>query len=163
MKIKKILPYLLLNIGISAVTMLAVILIWNALHPSTIDANQFDGSFINPLQTSPAVLPPLDHKTIEIQSVFMPGELDYEKISLKNVGEDPIDLAGWSLVNSQKEKFIIPALTLYPDGAVDVYSRPGINTAVELFWNSAQALWRPGDTVLLLDTAGDERSNYLIP
>jgi hypothetical protein len=145
---KKIFPYLLINVAVSAITMLAVILIWNALHPSPLAA--VDGNAVA-ITTGGTELPPLSQKTIEIQSVYMAGEVNYEKISLKNVGDAPIDMTGWSLSNSSKDKFTFPALTIYPNGAVDV------------FWNAPSAIWKPGGKAILLDSDGQERSRYLIP
>ena len=159
---KKIFPYLLINVAVSAITMLVVILIWNAFHPSPLAA--VDGTTV-PITTGQesSDLPPLSEKTIEIQSVYMPGEANYEKISLKNVGDSPVDMTDWSLINSSKEKFTFPALTIYPNGAVDVYSNAGVNTAVELFWNATGAVWKSGGKAILLDRDGQERSRYLIP
>lgn len=159
---KKIFPYLLINIGVSAITMLGVILIWNALHPSPLAA--VDGNAV-PITTGQqsSDLPPLSQKTIEIQSVYMAGETNYEKISLKNVADTPIDMTDWILSNGSKEKFTFPALTIYPNGAVDVYSNAGVNTAVELYWNAPGAVWKSGGNAILLDSSGQERSHYLIP
>jgi micrococcal nuclease len=140
--------------------MLTVILIWNAFHPSPLAV--VNGNEI-PITTGSTQLPPLSKKTIEIQSVYMPGEMDYEKINLKNVGDIPIDISGWTLSNASKEKFTFPSLTIYPNGAVDVYSAPGVNSAVELFWNAPAAVWKSGEEAVLLDNTAQERSRYLIP
>jgi hypothetical protein len=157
---KKLFPYLLINIAVSALTMLVVILIWNALHPSPLAAAS-EGNI--PITTGSTPLPPLSKKTIEIQSVYVPGEVNYEKISLKNVGEAAIDMTGWELNNGSKDKFTFPALTIYPGGAVDIYSVAGVNTAVELYWNAPAAVWSSGGKAILLDSNGQERSRYLIP
>ncbi len=160
---KKILPFLLLNVFVSALTMLGVILIWNAFHPSVTSKTNLDNLLLDPTQTSAAPLPPLDDKIIEIQSVFLPGEAQYEKISLKNVSDEPVDLTGWKLVNAKEDDFVFPALTLYPEGAIDIYTHTGINTAVELFWNQTTPCWQSGESAVLLDSAGNQRSSYLIP
>jgi len=160
---KKILPYLLINVAVSAVTMLAVILIWSVFHPLPFKgdpADEVSALASQPTQTS---LPPLDHATIEIQSVFLPGEKDYEKITIKNVSPDPVDLTGWSLKNDAGDQFIFPALTLYPNGALDVWTKAGVNTAVELFWNAPKAVWVKGGNALLFDSAGQERSSFPVP
>lgn len=162
MNMKKILPYLLLNIAVSAITTLAVILIWNAAHPAVSSTASLDG-LLTTTQPTAIILPPLDEKTIEIQSVFLPGELNYEKINLKNVGVDPINLSGWKLSNAEGDELTLPELTLYPNGAVDIYSRAGINTAVELFWNASHAIWWSGGSAILLDSEENERSRYSIP
>jgi len=157
---KKIFPYLLINIAVSAITMLAVILIWNAFHPSPLAA--VDENNV-PITTGSTQLPPLSKKTIEIQSVYMAGEINYEKISLKNVGDSPIDMTDWSLSNGTKDKFTFPALTLYPNGAVDIFTMAGANSAVALYWNAPAAVWKSGGKAVLLDSSGQERSSYLIP
>ena len=157
---KKIFPYLIINVAVSAITMLVVIVIWNALHPSPLaDAS---GKEIA-ITTGNTQLPPLTQKTIEIQSVFLPGEFNYEKISLKNVGDDPVDMTDWVLSNGSNDKFTFPSLTIYPNGAVDVYSIAGVNTAVELFWSAPDAIWKPGGKAILFDSKGQERSRYIIP
>jgi hypothetical protein len=159
---KKILPYLLLNVAVSALTMLGVILIWNAFHPSP---NQSDSLISqDSLTTStPISLPSLSKKTVEIQSVFMPGEKEYEKISLKNVSDEPVNLTGWKVINSHDLEFTFPTLTLYPNGALDIYSKAGANSAVELYWNAPGTLWKSGEKAVLQDSAGQERSSYTIP
>jgi len=160
---KKILPYLLINVAVSAATMLGVILIWNALHPSPIQAGSLEELIAPPVKNAGQPLPPLDEPLLEIQSVFLPGDKDYEKISLKNISTEPVDLSGWSLVNQTQEIFTFPSLTLYPNGALEVWTKAGVNTAVELFWNAPEALWKSGEYALLLDSAGQERTRYLIP
>ena len=161
---KKIIPYLLLNIAVSAVTMLAVILIWNASHPNSsakVDASDF--SLLETPENTAVSLPPLADKTVEIQSVFMPGDIEYEKMTVKCVSSSAVDLTGWSLNDSQGNHFEFPSLTIFPGGAVDIYSHAGMNTAVELFWNSSTAIWSAGEKVNLKDSAGNLRTTYTIP
>ena len=163
MTLKKLFPYLLLNIVVSALAMLAVLLVWNSLHPKP----EFIDAPLSSEASSPAVdpstLPSLDVKTVEIQNIFLPGEFGYEKLSLKNVSADPVDLTGWRVSNSKGESFTFPSLTLYPNGAVDVYSSAGVNTAVALYWNHDQAVWPSGETASLIDSAGNIRSTYPVP
>lgn len=160
---KKIFPYLIINIAVSAVTMLAVILIWNATHPAPPTEPVAYPPSGETSSVDASSLPPLSEKTVEIQTVFMPGERDYEKISLKNVSDEPVDLTGWSLSNDRNSDFTFPSLTLYPNGAVDVYSLAGVNTAVELFWNSDKAIWSAGGKAVLYDSANQVRSQFSIP
>ncbi len=163
MTFRKILPYLLLNVAISAAAMLIVILIWNATHPVAVFTGNMDELLATSVPAEQLALPPLDQKSIEIVSVFLPGEVNYEKISLKNVTKKPVDLSGWVLLNEEGDEFTFPELTLYPDGAVDVYSIAGVNTAVELFWKASHAIWQSGKNAILLDSEGQERFRYAIP
>lgn len=160
---KKILPFLLINVAVSALTMLAVILIWNAFHPSPLQKSVKSEASVTETAKVGASLPSLDQKTVEIQSVFMPGEMGYEKINLKNTGKQPVDLTGWRLENEKGDQYLFPGLTLFPEGAISVYSQAGANTPVELYWNASTAVWKSGSEAVLLDSAGQERSRYLIP
>ena len=163
MTFRKILPYLLLNVAISAATMLIVILIWNATHPAAVFTGNMDELLATSSPAEQVELPPLDQKSIEIVSVFLPGEVNYEKISLKNVSKNPLDLSGWVLLNEEGDQFTFPELTLYPEGAVDVYSKAGVNTAVELFWKASHAIWHSGGNAVLQDSESQERFRYAIP
>ncbi len=163
MKIKKILPYLLLNIVISALTMLAVILIWDATHPASQIQTSAQNNALELLTTEKAPLPPLNVQPIEILSVFLPGDVEYEKISLKNVWSDPVNLSGWTLENEKGDEYIFPAFTLYPDGMVNVFSHAGFDTTVELFWNAPHAIWLIGGEAVLSDSEGNERYRFTIP
>lgn len=163
MTLKKLFPYLVLNVVVSALAMLAVLLIWNSLHPKPEFIEAPISSDSDPSAPVSSTVPPLEEKTVEIQSIFLPGEYGYEKLSLKNVSADPVELTGWRVTNSKGDSFTFPALTLYPNGAVDVYSSAGINTAVALYWNHDQAVWLTGETASLLDSAGNVRSTYSVP
>lgn len=164
MTLKKLFPYLVLNVIVSALAMLAVLLVWNALHPKPeLTETSLLLSSTQQAASTIGTLPPLDEDTIEIQTVFLPGEVGYEKLSLKNVSNQPVDLTGWRIANSKGESFTFPALTLYPNGAVDVYSSAGVNTAVALYWNHDQAVWSSGETASLIDRAGNVRSTYPVP
>lgn len=164
MTLKKLFPYLVLNVIVSALTMLAVLLVWNALHPKP-EFSETSLLLSSTQQAASAIgtLPPLDEETVEIQTIFLPGEVGYEKLSLKNVSNQPVDLIGWRVSNSKGETFTFPGLTLYPGGAVDLYSSAGINTAVALYWNHDQAVWTAGETASLIDSAGNVRSTYPVP
>ena len=49
-----------------------------------------------------------------------------------------------------------PELTLYKDGAVQVYTRAGTDTVTEVYWNRAEAAWRSGELIRLVDAQGIE-------
>ncbi|MCX6053580.1 MAG: lamin tail domain-containing protein [Chloroflexi bacterium] len=159
---RKIYPYLLLNILLSALTMLSVILIWNAAHPRP-ELQSGGQIMVPPPEVGSIDLPPLDEKTVEIAAVFMPSDLEFEKLTLKCVSLSPVDLSGWKISNSQGAEFTFPSLTIYPNGVVDLYSRSGMNSAVELFWNNTESVWSSGEAATLSDPAGNVRSTYTIP
>ncbi len=104
--------------------------------------------------------------SIEIDRVVAAGDLENERVILKHRGAGELSLVGWRLRDEQGNEFIFPEysqLTLYTDGVASVYTKPGTNTGVELFWGLGQAVWKSGVTVSLVDPKGFVRDSYQIP
>ena len=170
---KQILPFLILNIIVSAATTLAVLLLWDrpqstALLPSVggIPETQSvgEGGDLNATQAAvQATLPPLDQPVIVIETVIGAGDPENEVVVLKRVGEGELLLTGWKLSNSRGEEFVFPNLVLNKNGAVRLYTRAGTDTVIELFWNRVVPAWQSGDTVTLLDSSGNSRATYQVP
>jgi len=163
--LKKLLPYLLLNIIVSAVTMLLVLVIWDKTHPlasqvlRTTSTQQASGQ----TQTITTMDPATTEAVLEVQSVLVPGQLDAEKVTLRSVSTMEIDLNGWQVTNGSGKVYTFPSLTLYPGGVIVLYSKSGVNTAAELYWGLDKPVWAHGATVTVLDAAGNEREHYGIP
>ena len=159
---KRILPYLLLNVVISAVTMLAVLLLWQAAHSRAAAPVQ-----VNPATGSAGVTSPTkvsyEEASIEILAVIGAGDIQFEAVTLKNTGKNAVDLAGWSLRDAGGKQFTFPAFTVFPGGAFQVYSRSGVNTSLELYWGQPTAVWSSGTSVLLYDPSGTKRVEFQIP
>jgi LysM repeat protein len=114
---------------------------------------------------SPTASPTLsgDEAQVTIDNVFGVGDLDTERVVLRRTGLGELSLAAWQLRDQDGNIYIFPQLTLYQDGAVNVYTRSGTNTVVDLFWNRSYAVWRSGELVSLYDTAGILRASFTIP
>lgn len=164
-QVKKLLPYLVLNIVVSALAMLAVLLIWNTIHPAPAQVN-FPNSNSRkestPLPSTGAVLP-LDQPVLEVQAVIVPGDLESERVLFRNVSSESINLSGWIVDNNEGAIFTFPALTLFAGSEVALFSRTGENTTSKLFWGLSQAAWKNGATVTILDPQGNVRASYVIP
>jgi hypothetical protein len=160
---KRLWPYLLLNVVISAATMLIVLLIWNASHrPAAVETTSATSHpLVTPAPTS--TLPPLDKVLLQVDSVIGNGDPASEYIHISYLGEGEIDLKGWKVMNGNREIFTFPSFVLYKDGAFDLYSRTGTNTAIDLYINSVQPIWKPGETLTIVDPAGQTRLSYTIP
>lgn len=160
---KRVLPFLLLNIAISAVTMIIVLVIWQSFH--NIPETQVTQGSSLPATSQPALRSQASYAgdSIEILNVIGPGDLNFEAITLKNTGKSAVNLTGWSLRGSQGKQFIFPAFTVFPNGAFQVLSRSGVNTSLELYWGSTDALWQSGGTVTLYDPADEKRQEFTIP
>jgi hypothetical protein len=167
--------YLILNIIVSAATTLAVLMIWDALHPNaqrpvtlpplTSPGGQPPAPVLTSTEPVPT-LPPTGTPVIEILSVVAPGDLPQEQVMLRRVGEGNLLLTGWQIQGDQGASFTFPArpeLILYKGGALALNSRTGDNTPTEVFIDRAEAAWHSGETLVLLDSAGNERARYKIP
>lgn len=175
MKTKKsLLFYILLNILISAATTLIVLLIWQAAHPTPdvsitlADPNNGSGdieSTEETLTTTP--LPTTEFLqeglTIAIPTVVGAGNLEMEYVQILNQSDGAINLNGWQIQNGRGQQFTFPAMILNRDGAVEVHSKAGTNTVIELYWQSDTPIWQPGDTVTLVDAGGETQATYQIP
>ena len=161
---KRWLPFLVLNVIVSAGTTLAVLTIWNNLHPS----NNFEITAPTAIvQTSAGVteeieLPALDEEVIQISNVFAPGDLQNELLVVERVGEGDLNLRDWQIVDEDRNAYVFPAIDLVK-GQISLYSRSGTDTVNTLFWGSEEAIWSSGEMVKIYDSAGQERASYEIP
>ncbi|MCZ7552593.1 MAG: lamin tail domain-containing protein [Anaerolineales bacterium] len=104
--------------------------------------------------------------SVVIDSVIGAGDLDTERVLLKQRGEGELSLVGWRLEDGQGNIFVFPQfpqLILYKGGAVNVYTKAGNNSVVDLYWGLELPVWASGKTVTLRDPQGNERANYQIP
>ena len=161
---KRWLPFLIVNIIVSAVTTLLVLTIWNRINAANTivisqpaSTNQSDA-----LPQVDAILPPLDTPVIKIANVFAAGDLQNELLIVERVGEGDLNLSSWQIIDEDKNAFVFPAIELVK-GQISIYSRVGSNTVNTLFWGSDTPIWSPGETVRIFDSAGQERASFEIP
>jgi LysM repeat protein len=100
---------------------------------------------------------------VMIENVIGVGALATERVELVRTGEGELSLAGWRLDDRQGNIYTFPMLTLYKDGAINLNTRTGQDTVVDLFWGLAGPIWRSGKTVYLYDAENQLRSTYTIP
>jgi len=164
---KKTLPFILLNVLVSAATMLTVLYFWQPDNP--LSRSEPTQPIITPIQgtKSPSTAAPtaqtIDSQQISLDGVFGVGDIKVEYILLRNRGENAINLAGWRISADDGRDYRFPNLTLNPNGAVRVYSGLGTDTVIELYWNSDTALWASSDLLTLLDSQGNEHTQFTVP
>jgi LysM repeat protein len=100
---------------------------------------------------------------VMIESVVGTGELDSERVLLKRTGAGELSLTGWKLVEGGGAVYIFPQLVLFEGGAVNLHTRNGQNTVVDLYWGLGVAIWESGETVQLLDDTGKVHSTFQVP
>ncbi len=162
--IKRLLPYLLLNILVSAAATYGVLTWWNLNHAPVIVPGLAQPSPATPLPTvSSSSLLPLGVPVIEIGEVTAAGNLSNEAVLLRRVGEGELRLNGWRLDDNAGHRFTFPDIVLYKGGAVRVFTRAGSNAVNELYWGQDRAVWAAGRTVTLYDETGNSRAALTIP
>jgi len=114
-------------------------------------------------QSTATLTPQGQPASMLIDTVIGAGDLDSERVLLKRTGGGELALAGWRLADEDGFVFTFPQLTLYQDGAVNVYTRLGQDTVVDLYWGLSTPVWQSGETVTLYDAQGEVRATFTIP
>lgn len=171
---KSLVPFIILNIIISAATTMTVLWWWNhtkqaevpsvgsTLDTTIAEISELQAAAIHPQDDIPTP-PPLDQPIIEIQNVFGAGDVQTEVVLLSRLGDGDLWLTGWQLLDEEDHVYAFPKLLLNRDGAVQLYTRPGPDTVIELFWGLQEPIWHTGETVTLQDSQGNLRASYQIP
>jgi LysM repeat protein len=126
-----------------------------------------EGSQIGPLpqeQSNPdGATPPTSTQQVEIVAVIGAGDLASERVQIRGLGEGTLSLTGWRLQDKDDHIYTFPQLTLFGNGAVNIYSTAGVDTVVALYWNSSEAVWESGETVALFNDNGLIQATYTVP
>lgn len=110
-----------------------------------------------------ATQPPAGPGGVAIETVIGAGDLASERVKLARTGPGELSLAGWQLLEEDGAVFTFPQLNLFEGGAVNLYTRSGQSTVVELYWGLDAPVWDSGETVVLLDANGNVHTTYRVP
>ena len=100
---------------------------------------------------------------VTIRQIDNSGLLASEALVLINLG-DKVNLSGWTLSDGDGHKYTLPDLTLLPNAEVRIHTAAGTNTAAELYWGQANALWGgSGIIAYLRDPSGKLMATYRVP
>ena len=162
---KRLWPFLLLNVVVSATTVLVVLLIWSAAHslPRAGDAAGIPTTIASIPTMPQSTLPALGEQLFKIEAVFGAGDLQNEHIHFVYLGSSPLNLQNWQIQDEHQYSYSFPAFVIYKNGAFDVYTKSGFNSTIELYMAQTSAIWQSGETIKLLDSAGNIRLTYQIP
>lgn len=98
-----------------------------------------------------------------VESVIGVGVLINEHVVLKRTGDGELSLAGWRLEDGKGNKYTFPDLILYKGGTINVNTRSGEDTVLDLFWGLSHSIWSSGKTIYLYDSQNELRTSYTIP
>jgi hypothetical protein len=159
---RKLTYYLLLNVFVSACVTMAILYWYDRNYravalPQVPAAAQLSGS------SPTAAVESVPQGTVQIVSVIGAGNLQAEAVVIRYTGAGELDLTGWHLKDTDGQTYTFPPFKLFKDGAVQVHSAGGSNTAIDLFWGQKQAAWQSGQSVLLTTPEGDVQDSYPVP
>jgi LysM repeat protein len=100
--------------------------------------------------------------SVIINAVESAGDLSTESVRLLNTG-GVVSMAGWVLDDGENHLYTFPDFTFYTTGAVDVHTRIGNDTSIDLYWGLNEPIWTPGKVITLRDADGIVQSTFLIP
>ena len=107
--------------------------------------------------------PTVAGSTVQISEVIGAGQLTLEGVEIVNEG-NTIDISGWTLSDGDGNEFTFPdERRLFSGASVTVNTREGANTAILFFWGLDEAVFEPGDVVVLTDADGDVQSSMRVP
>jgi|GEM_PF-2109622 len=82
-------------------------------------------------------------------------DLDGEHVLIKNFGDLPLEMTGWTLSDEKNSSYKFLTFTLQSQNVVTVWIKVGTNDAGNLYWNDSRSIWNnDGDTALLKDKSG---------
>jgi len=161
-KMKRLWPFLVLNVIVSAATVLIVLLIWNASHPSAVIQGT-NSPAVNTIAAPTATLPSMDEPLFSIENVIGAGDLDNEHVHILYLGSDPLNLQNWKIEDKHHHSYKFPAFVIYKNGAFDLYTKSGVNSTIELYMSQTEPVWQSGETITLIDPDGSTRLVYTLP
>ncbi|MEE4194503.1 MAG: lamin tail domain-containing protein, partial [Anaerolineae bacterium] len=160
--------YILVNILISAATMLGVLFFWEARQPEPIDCVPTIAPEVQTVVQATALptiasIPPLEQEVIRIEVIYGAEYLQDERVVLQRVGTSDLPMYGWYLEDEDGNRFQFPGITLKPGAELQIYSRSGDSTVLALFWGASRSIWSVGETARVYDPQGNLRAEYMIP
>lgn len=160
---RRLLPFVILNILISAITTLVVLAIWDAIRRNDLPPLATLSPQLTEQPSPTPTLPSTDAPVIEIENIFGAGDLQTEVVLIRRLGDGELWLEGWKLEDENGHKYIFPGLMLNKDGALKLYTRGGTNTVIALYWGQNKPVWKKGERASLYDPEGNLRAWFIVP
>jgi len=170
---KKLLIYILINIVVSAITIIAVLYLWeNTRLKNVLFAGPDQPVEISSGDTGTDVVEDTTNLLVQIGEVGGVGNLATEYVRLVRPANDAVEtmsLQDWQIKDENNHKFSIleqsglASLDLHSQGAVNIYTKEGESNPIELYLGLSNPIWEPGETVTLIDPEGEVHDTYIIP
>jgi hypothetical protein len=88
-----------------------------------------------------------------------------EFVQILNMSGEDIDLSSWNLVDNDGNDYNFPDYVLPANGIVNVWSGPGRNTDLDLYWGADDDIWdnSGGECAHLSDSSGEKIDSQCYP
>lgn len=116
-------------------------------------------------EVTPAPLPtitPAGTASIKIGQVLGSGNLASEVVVIRCQG-GMVNLEGWVLSGTGGNRFIFPAVTLFPEAQLRIHSAAGDSSPLDLYWGRGTPAWQGGELLTLRDSEGNVVDTYIVP
>lgn len=121
----------------------------------------------SPVESEPmltATPPPQpESNIIKILTIVGINDLATEHLQIQSLHPEALSLEGWRLETNDGQVYYFPKITLFEHGAVDLYTRAGINSVVALYWGRSTPIFQSGDRAVIYDAEGNVQAVYNIP
>ncbi len=161
---RRLIYYLLLNIFVSACVTISILYWYDRNYRAvTLPQPQVVQATAASTSANVTTVQTVQQGLVQIVSVSGAGTLDSEVVIVKYNGDGELDLTGWQLKDSSGNVYTFPPFKLFKNGAVQVHTKNGTNTAIDLYWDQSHAIWQSGENVLLTDSNGNAQDSYPVP
>ncbi len=128
----------------------------------------FDGvvSLVGDVASIPDIDPPPELASalsvFQLVSASVTGDVATESVQIRNTG-GTIDITGWELVDEDDNAYTFPQILFFSEGEITLNTGEGVDTPVELFRGAVEPLLDSGETLTLIDAAGDIQASFVVP
>lgn len=100
---------------------------------------------------------------LRVASFAGSGTLNSEAVQISNDSDLAVNLQGWRLEKEGGPAYTFGNVSLFPGGGVVLYTGPGTDTSVAVYWNQAAPIWAPGNVARLVNPQGQEIARLAVP
>ena len=113
----------------------------------------------------PTATPPAqpENNIIKILTIVGVNDLATEHLQIQSLSPEALSLEGWRMETNDGQVYYFPKITLFEHGAVDLYTRAGINSVVALYWGRSTPIFQSGDQAVIYDAEENVQAVYSIP
>jgi hypothetical protein len=154
---RRLFSYLLINIFVSALVTGTAIFFYDRTHRA------------NCPPTSPDLTAATSQSgdvNVSIVGVIGAGTVTDERVVIQNSGGSKLILTGWYLEDNKGIIYTFPQspqLTLFPGATVQVHTKAGTDSSLDLYWGRTEPVWTSGELAALYDPENIARAFYRIP